>query len=314
MSGVGTTDISVTELGPSNFEDWFALDGPNGTPDELREKITRQVCGFEPAILRKLVARNQGLVVARMNALERPHQGITIWCPTLCAGAEAEANIVRTMLDYIKNAPWRSESVTIETKVSRQESKATLWEDSLRGGCFHLVSENIIMVLSKKDIAPARRLRVDVVGGDVLHIDELCALYLRCQNSSLDRESVGSRREMENRFQALATEIPTERWRVFLANEEPKAVCVTGIEDGYRDRTCWVHFIGVDPEARRRGIGRALLSETIDELTRDCGGLFQAFIDVENKPSQALHYSIGFRESAGQYATYRYGEIAGEQR
>jgi ribosomal protein S18 acetylase RimI-like enzyme len=58
------------------------------------------------------------------------------------------------------------------------------------------------------------------------------------------------------------------------------------------------------PSQRRTGIGGALLHFALARLA-DRADRVQSLVDVENRPSWALHKPAGFRDTARRFVTWR---------
>jgi len=67
---------------------------------------------------------------------------------------------------------------------------------------------------------------------------------------------------------------------------------------GYEGHRGWINYLAVDPTARRRGLGRALMAEA-ERLLRACGcPKINLQIRRENREAVAFYERIGFGEDA----------------
>jgi ribosomal protein S18 acetylase RimI-like enzyme len=67
---------------------------------------------------------------------------------------------------------------------------------------------------------------------------------------------------------------------------------------GYEGHRGWINYLAVDPAARRRGLGRALMAEA-ERLLRACGcPKINLQIRRENREAVAFYERIGFGEDA----------------
>lgn len=73
------------------------------------------------------------------------------------------------------------------------------------------------------------------------------------------------------------------------------------------DGECELYRIGVLPECRGRGEGKALLSEFINKCAEKCGENCRIFLEVRSKNSAAvsLYKSAGFIEIGGRKGYYK---------
>ena len=58
--------------------------------------------------------------------------------------------------------------------------------------------------------------------------------------------------------------------------------------------TAYVHFVGVDPDARQAGLGRALYRRFLDDVARAGVRTVRAVTSPINTPSIAFHTALGF--------------------
>ena len=83
------------------------------------------------------------------------------------------------------------------------------------------------------------------------------------------------------------------RWRLGRLPGEPKASAVILLAE-VPDKPAWeVAYLGLTPEARGRGLGRAALSHARDLAAREVGRLELA-VDARNAPADRLYRSAGF--------------------
>lgn len=80
---------------------------------------------------------------------------------------------------------------------------------------------------------------------------------------------------------------------VLVAGEPPHGYVATQDQD---DASLYIDFLGVDPGSRRRGLGRDLLTATIDRaLARGCDRAHLT-VHVTNTAARALYAALGFEE------------------
>lgn len=67
--------------------------------------------------------------------------------------------------------------------------------------------------------------------------------------------------------------------------------------------TAYVHLVGIDPEHRRRGVGKRLYEVFVDRAARAGATRVKAITNVGNDGSIAFHRALGFSvESDAEYA------------
>ena len=76
-------------------------------------------------------------------------------------------------------------------------------------------------------------------------------------------------------------------------NEELRGF-VCGFLSQTADDEAYIHFVGVDPEARGSGIGRALYERFFEEVRANGRSVVRCVTSPANERSVAFHESIGF--------------------
>jgi len=85
-----------------------------------------------------------------------------------------------------------------------------------------------------------------------------------------------------------------ERWRVGRVRGEPAAGAVM-LLSAVPDRDAWeVAYLGLTPEARGRGLGRAAIAHGLG-LARPHVARVELAVDVRNRPADRLYRAAGFR-------------------
>jgi mycothiol synthase len=93
-------------------------------------------------------------------------------------------------------------------------------------------------------------------------------------------------------------------WRLAFLDDQPAGVLLlTLLEDG----STWdMSYLGVGPEFRRRGVGRALAVHALRK-THDAGALrLLVAVDARNLPALALYQSLGFQETGRREVYLRF--------
>jgi ribosomal protein S18 acetylase RimI-like enzyme len=84
----------------------------------------------------------------------------------------------------------------------------------------------------------------------------------------------------------------TETW--WLALEEARPVGVLLVTDSAECSAWEIGYVGVVPEARRRGIGRQLVLKAVIEAQRAEVSQLTLSVDARNRPALALYRQLGF--------------------
>ncbi|MFH0816747.1 MAG: GNAT family N-acetyltransferase [Methanobacteriota archaeon] len=92
------------------------------------------------------------------------------------------------------------------------------------------------------------------------------------------------------------TEVPGENLVFALARAggKPVGVCLSEIEHGTDGGTGWVDILGVVPEARRNGLGRALLADGLRWISSQRAKEALLGVDAQNEKALTLYRSLGF--------------------
>jgi len=133
--------------------------------------------------------------------------------------------------------------------------------------------------------------------------DGTLALYDRVRAHTLDRADA-QRLEPPHGVRAdLERQAPNSP--AWVARFDDDVVGFLWVAVDVTEREAWIVDVGVDPDRRRRGIARALLSRATRELAEAGISTLLALIDDENYPSIALHEGLGLTRSDGPFWTYR---------
>lgn len=113
---------------------------------------------------------------------------------------------------------------------------------------------------------------------------------------------------------ALAAWIPEDRARILLpesslmlsprtcvvadvvASGEPPTAAglVIGFPSGTHPHVAYMHFVWVDPQYRRMGLGRSLYERAIEALRQEGCDLVEAVSQPDNAGAMAFHRALGF--------------------
>ncbi|MDB5421677.1 MAG: GCN5-related N-acetyltransferase [Brevundimonas sp.] len=81
--------------------------------------------------------------------------------------------------------------------------------------------------------------------------------------------------------------------------------------DGHRG---WVYYLAVDPQARRRGLGRSLMRAAEHWLRAQGASKIQLMVRADNAEALAFHHAIGLEDQAVSVLGRRLNDEAGSGR
>ena len=111
---------------------------------------------------------------------------------------------------------------------------------------------------------------------------------------SLDAPELNGVRTPDETVAALQAGAPDlNRW--WLAESDGHPVGVLLLADGIDAQTWEISYVGVVPEARGKGIGRAIMERAIDFAASAGRTALTLIVDARNKPALALYSALGFR-------------------
>jgi mycothiol synthase len=91
-------------------------------------------------------------------------------------------------------------------------------------------------------------------------------------------------------------DVPEEQFVFAMARSggKPIGVCLSEIEHGSDNQEGWVDILGVVPEARRSGLGRALLADGLNWIAERRAKVALLGVDAQNEKALELYRSVGF--------------------
>jgi mycothiol synthase len=91
-------------------------------------------------------------------------------------------------------------------------------------------------------------------------------------------------------------DVPEEQFVFTMARSggRPVGVCLSEIEHGSGDQEGWVDILGVVPDARRSGLGRALLADGLKWIGERRAKVALLGVDAQNEKALGLYRSVGF--------------------
>jgi len=91
------------------------------------------------------------------------------------------------------------------------------------------------------------------------------------------------------------SEVPDENFVYSLARADgkPVGVCMSEMEHGSNNEEGWIDILGVVPEARRNGLGRALLADGLRWIEAQRAKTAILGVDAQNEKALTLYRSVG---------------------
>ena len=83
-------------------------------------------------------------------------------------------------------------------------------------------------------------------------------------------------------------------------NQDELLGFLVGFQSQDHPNEAYIHFFGVNPKARRRGIASRLYKTFMDAMRARGVDTFRCLTDIDNTRSQAFHAAHGFRTETGE--------------
>jgi ribosomal protein S18 acetylase RimI-like enzyme len=144
-------------------------------------------------------------------------------------------------------------------------------------------------------VAPSRsRLRLRYCSYDPLAPELFHQTLLRTYEGTLDCPDVNGIRSIVEIIDGHKADAGREPETWWLALQEECPVGVLLVTESADWKSWEVAYIGVVPEARRRGIGRELMLKAIGEANRAKAEQLTLSVDARNRPAITLYRQLGF--------------------
>jgi ribosomal protein S18 acetylase RimI-like enzyme len=238
-----------------------------------------------------LVARANGRIVSALVCLPVPGASSLFWPPQTVAGADAvtvEDALVRHARTWL-----RSRGAKLGQAMLLPEL-VPLGTALLRNGFQHLTQLWYLrhgLDLSADFLGPAERLRFRTYPEETERFHET---LLHTYEGTLDCPEVNGIRDLSEIMaghQAQGVYDP-QRWWLALKADRPVGVLLLC---AVPDLESWdVAYVGVVPEARRRGYGRELMRKALFEARAAEAGQLMLSVDARNRPAWDLYQQLGF--------------------
>ncbi|MBI3865970.1 MAG: GNAT family N-acetyltransferase [Planctomycetia bacterium] len=266
---------------------------PHGERERQLEQTLAAVGRQELSLEHLLVAVDDGRIVGTALAVRRPGDAAFLWPPVTQAGAPAES-IASALLETVGRRVDQQGVTFTQCLIDPADDcgKSAL----TRGGVPHVTD----LILLTRPLPGARPESVEQGLTAASYTPEthnrFADIVERTYEGTLDCPALA---RIRSGAQMLESHRATGQFK-------PEACLIFQLHDRdigilllaeHPDRDLWeVAYMGVVPEARRRGFGRAILSRGID-LARTSGRTaMEIAVDVANAPALRLYASLGFSE------------------
>lgn len=296
--------MRVYSLTPRQAERWLDIGPPAAAPASLVDAIRALLASGElnPSLL--VVAERGGRVLARCEALLSGSGCVTVMPATFREGLRPgeQASAADAILQHlVATARLEPQARYIETETHAESHSGPVWQSVLaRAGLEPIATYSLYeRVLTS---APPCHLDAAMDWQDFDSLSAAAAEHLlgSIHRESADRLHQGSPETTAWRLHRLRHQprlSPDRRgWLVAMRHGSPIGLVLCGCEDvAYGDASVgWILEIGVLPERRGSGLGKALLTLATHALWRLGARRIRARIDDMNAPSRALHLQAGF--------------------
>lgn len=299
-------DVRVVDLRELTPNRWFDV-GRSPTDLAAATERTRSELALASPWALRLVALDGSTVVGRLGGYVAPTGALRLWSigyrDTLTeAGRDHVAEAL--VSSAVQIARERLDVRFVESRPGHDSPDLHRLLTALEGGGLRPVSQAHVYS------APVAACPRDCGGPPGLELarmasldDRILALYERTRGATLDRADAQRLEPLDAVRAELERQAPKRRTWVARVDEVLTGFLWASVDS--EDREAWILDVGVDPDHRRRGIGRALLARALTDLAEAGVSTVLALIDDENHPSIALHEHAGLRRSKGPFWTYR---------
>jgi GNAT superfamily N-acetyltransferase len=266
---------------------------PPGQREEQVAETLAAVARNELSLDNLVVALDGDRLRGAVLAVLRPGGTAFLWPPTVSAGTAME-DVSRALLEAVAA---RVDIRQVQFTQCLLEPGDTAGRATLEGGGFPFATELILLsrplftyqpsrpatVLSIQTYTPARHASFSRIV-ERTYVGTLdCPILARIRGGD---ESLEAHR-------ATGQFVPNA-WRIYRENDHDVGVLILA---EHPERDTWeVAYLGVVPDARGRGLGRAILHDALT-LARESGrSTIEIAVDSANTPALRLYRSLGFTD------------------
>jgi mycothiol synthase len=240
------------------------------------------------------VAWRGGRIVGALLAQHLAGHAAAVWAPEVVPswrrGAVAEA-LIRAALDDLRGQGIRVAQALIDATSPRQGAA-----DLARGGLPRVTDLTYLGRDTARSLAVAPTVpRLDWRPFGPATEGEFRAVLTRTYLGSLDMPELEGVRSLDDVLAGhrAGGRFDPDRWQVGRLAGEPEAAAILLLTEA-PDRDAWeLSYLGLTPEARGRGLGRAALARAL-ALARPHVSRLELAVDARNHPAERLYQATGF--------------------
>jgi ribosomal protein S18 acetylase RimI-like enzyme len=230
------------------------------------------------------IAHNDGVIAGAQVCVPLKGAACLFWLPAT-TGSVAEA-LVQTGLDWCRSRGCK----IAQAQANANEMART---DALLQRGFRPIAHLCHMERSLNDLPPADE-SLRYVHFHPPIVSEFAATLERTYIDTLDCPELNGRRTIAEILEGHQGQggFDPHFWWLAYANDKPAGVAMLAeMPDGF---TWELAYIGVVPEFRRHGIGRALTLHALHALRATPATRMNLIVDTRNVPARRLYESLGF--------------------
>jgi ribosomal protein S18 acetylase RimI-like enzyme len=243
---------------------------------------------------RLFVGRRQGRIVAALLAQKLTPHTAAVWPPEVSVRwgrANLAAAVIRAAVATLGDSGVRLVQALVDAAAEPRSA-----DDLERGGLPRVTDLAYLARDTSLSVAnPRVAARMDWITYTASTHDLFAETLESSYVDSLDMPELAGVRSLEDLLvlHRAAGRFAPERWRLGTVRGEPDARAFLVLSEP-PDRSAWeVSYLGLSPEARGRGLGRAAIAHAVD-LARGHAPRLELAVDVRNQPARRLYRATGF--------------------
>jgi ribosomal protein S18 acetylase RimI-like enzyme len=270
--------------------------------EQRREQLVEMLAAVsrhELSLDNLLIAIDQEQVVGSVLAVVRPGGAVFLWPPVVGGGTDGDA----VALALLRAVAARVDSQDAQFTQCLLDPDDAPGRTMLNRGGFPFATELILLSRSLSGNGPRRQsARNAALNGMTVecysehaHAD-FARIVERTYEETLDCPVLARCRGGESSLAAhrATGQFVPEAWRLYRDGARPLGVLILA---EHPDRDVWeVAYLGVIPEERGRGNGRAILQDGLALAERSGRSAVEIAVDAGNAPALRLYQSLGFAE------------------
>jgi GNAT superfamily N-acetyltransferase len=264
---------------------------PHGQREEQVAETLAAVARDELSIENLVVALDGDQLRGAVLAVLRPGGAAFLWPPAVCAGSGVD-DVSRALLEAVAA---RVDARQIQFTQCLLDPGDTVGRAVLEGGGFPFATELILLsrpLLTHRPSPHASELSIQTYT-PARHA-AFSEIVERTYVGTLDCPMLARIRGGEESLEAhrATGQFVPEAWRLYRAEGRDVGVLILA---EHPDRDTWeVAYLGVVPEARGRGMGRAILHDGLTLAQRSGRATIEIAVDSANTPALHLYRRLDF--------------------